>query len=139
MTEASFQKILSRSARPIKTIVMDSQKIGGIGNIYANDGLFLAGINPSRKANSLSNQESQKLLKALKQVINKGIKLGGATASDDKFVQVSGMGGKYQEHFLTYEREGQKCKRKSCPGTIVKTRLGGRGTYFCPICQPVNE
>ena len=66
-------------------------------------------------------------------LLKQGIKYGGATASDDKFVQATGLGGKYQEHFLVYEQVGKKCHR--CKSIIQKTRLGGRGTYYCPECQ----
>ena len=86
-----------------------------------------------RKAKSLTRPESDILLTSLKEVINEGIKYGGATASDDKFVQTSGLGGKYQEHFKVYERSGQKCL--SCGSIIKKMTLGGRGTYWCEECQ----
>ena len=66
-------------------------------------------------------------------VIEKGIETGGASYSD--FVHVSGLGGNYQEHFLVYDRGGEKCGRRSCDGVIEKVKLGGRGTYFCPKCQ----
>ena len=130
-----FRELLSRSGRAVKLVVMDSGKLGGVGNIYANDGLWDAKIDPRRVAKSLSNEEADRLVVSLKKVINLGIELGGATASDDKFVQATGLGGKYQKHFLTYERKGEKCKRKDCAGVIEKIKVGGRGTYFCPKCQ----
>jgi formamidopyrimidine-DNA glycosylase len=133
MDERKFWEVISKSGRPIKVVVMDSSKLGGVGNIYANDGLYEAGISPFRKARELTRKESDRLLKSLKDRVNLGIKLGGATASDEKFVQVSGLGGRYQEHFLTYEQEGKKCGR--CGGVIKKERLGGRGTYWCEGCQ----
>ncbi len=135
MGQDLFYSILQRSQRAVKLVVMDSQKIGGVGNIYVCDGLFDAGIDPRRSAVSLSRVESDRLLKSLKKVVNLGIKLGGATASDEKYVQASGLGGKYQEKFLTYEREGEKCKRKGCGGVVSKFKLGGRGTYWCEVCQ----
>jgi formamidopyrimidine-DNA glycosylase len=128
-----YEKVLQRSKRAVKVVVMDSQLVGGVGNIYANDGLFEAEIDPRRAASSLRRKESDKLLSSLRKVMNKGIKYGGATASDDKFVQTTGLGGKYQEHFLVYERNGEKCVR--CGGEIVKLKLGGRGTYYCSVCQ----
>ena len=107
--------------------------MAGIGNIYANEGLWCAGIDPRRQANRVSKQESDKLLACLRKVVGEGIRYGGATANDDKFVQVTGLGGKYQEHFLVYEREHKQCNR--CKSIIAKIRLGGRGTYYCPGCQ----
>jgi len=104
-----------------------------VGNIYANDGLYLAGIKPDREAKSLSNKEVLKLHKNLIRVIKEGIRMGGATASDEKFVSVYGLGGKYQEKFRVYDQQGKKCQK--CGKKIKKVKLGGRGTYFCPKCQ----
>ena len=126
-----FMRILRGSGRAVKLVVMDSQKIGGAGNIYANDALNLAKIDPRRSAKSLSAEEIKKLYEALKKVIKLGIKYGGATYSS--FRDTRGLGGKYQDHFLTYKREGEKCK--NCRGKIKKVKLGGRGTYYCPGCQ----
>lgn len=132
-TEEYFGQVLKKSGRAVKLVLMDQEKIGGVGNIYANDALYLAEIMPDRKANSLSLEETKKLFDAVKKVINLGIKYGGASAADDKYVNASGLGGKYQEHFLVYQKEGEVCKR--CGGKILKTRLGGRGTFYCPGCQ----
>ena len=95
--------------------------------------MFLAKILPDRKSSDLSDKEVEKLVFALKEVINKGIKYGGASAADDKYVNITGVGGRYQDHFLVYQRVGQKCKR--CGGTIKKSRIGGRGTFYCSRCQ----
>lgn len=130
-----YEKVLQRSRRAVKVVVMDSKLVGGVGNIYANDGLFDAGIDPRRPSNLLSKAESARLLESLQKVVKLGIKLGGATASDDKFVQTTGLGGKYQEHFLVYEREGETAKRNGKKGVIEKIKLGGRGTYFVPGLQ----
>jgi formamidopyrimidine-DNA glycosylase len=114
---------------------MDQKKIGGVGNIYANEALFCAGIRPDRPAKEISNDQLSifKLYKCLKSVINKGIEYGGATASDDSYVNAAGLAGKYQEHFLVYEQAGKQCSK--CRAKIKKVKLGGRGTYFCPRCQ----
>lgn len=126
-----FKSILEKSGRPIKIILMDQDKIGGVGNIYANDALYLARIDPRRKAKELSTPQVEGLYKAVKKVINLGIKYGGASV--DKYVDAAGLGGKYQDHFLVYGRNGQKCKRDG--EVIRKIKLGGRGTYYCPGCQ----
>jgi len=112
-----FKELVSGSKRAIKLVLMDQKKIGGVGNIYANDGLFLAKIDPKKMASSLDNNEIERLHKAIKKVINKGILLAG----------------KYQNYFLVYGREGEKCKR--CGEEIKKFKLGGRGTYWCLKCQ----
>ena len=126
-----FAKVLVKSGRPIKLVLMDQAKFGGVGNIYANDALYLARINPKRKAKELTGKEGEGLYEAVKKVISLGIKYGGASV--DKYVDAAGWGGKYQEHFLVYGRNGQKCKRDG--KVIKKIKLGGRGTYFCPGCQ----
>lgn len=126
-----FAKVLAASGRAVKLVLMDQVKFGGVGNIYANDALYLARINPKRKARELAGKEREELYEAVKKVINLGIKFGGASV--DKYVDAAGFGGKYQEYFLVYGREGQKCKRDG--SVIRKVKLGGRGTYYCPGCQ----
>lgn len=122
-----FQSILARSGLAIKVLLMDQKKIGGIGNIYANEALFKAGISPKRRAKDVSKEEAKTLYKAIFEVIEKGLKFGGS--SDENFVNVLGQEGQYQQHFLAYGQEGKKCP--ICGGTIEKIQLGGRGTYFC--------
>ncbi len=129
-TQKYFEKVLV-SGKPIKLLILDQQKIGGMGNIYANDALFASGIEPRRKSNSLGKVEIKKLYEAMKMVIKKGIESGGASAAN--YVQVTGKGGSYQDHFLVYKRDGQECRM--CGTIIKKYKLGGRGTYFCSKCQ----
>jgi formamidopyrimidine-DNA glycosylase len=126
-----FKSVLSKSGRSIKLVLLDQDKFGGVGNIYANDVLYMARIDPRRKAKDLGEKEISELYKAVKEVINLGIKYGGASV--DKYVDAAGVGGKYQEHFLVYQRNGEKCKRDGA--TIRKIKIGGRGTYYCPGCQ----
>lgn len=126
-----FSQKLSKTGRKIKQVIMDNSIISGVGNIYACDGLNLCKIHPERKANSLTAVEVSELLSALKKVIILGIELGGATI--DNYRTVDGFAGKYQEQVLVYGREGESCK--NCGGAITKTKIGGRGTFFCPSCQ----
>lgn len=126
-----FTQKLSKTGRSIKQVIMDNSIISGVGNIYACDGLNLARIHPERRANSLTSKELQNLLFALKHVIVLGIELGGATI--DNYRTVDGFAGGYQNEVLVYGREGEACK--NCIGIIEKKQIGGRGTYFCPICQ----
>jgi len=125
--------ILSRSKRAVKLVILDQQKMGGMGNIYANDALWMARINPKKLANKLSSVEVKKLHKQMVEVLNEGISMGGASISD--YVQVSGSGGGYQDVMRVYEKEGHDCSRNNCNGVIVKEKLGGRGTYWCNKCQ----
>jgi len=125
--------VLSRSGRAVKLVILDQQKMGGMGNIYANDSLWMAGINPKKPAKNLNEKEIEMLHSEMVRVLNEGIELGGASISD--YVHVSGSGGGYQEVMRVYEKEGLDCSRAGCKGVIVKEKLGGRGTYYCPICQ----
>lgn len=130
MTELMFKELLVKSTA-IKPLLMDQTKIGGIGNIYANDALWEAKINPKRSAKSLSEKEIKTLYDAILMVLKKGLKYGGATELN--YVNALGQEGQYQKHFLAYAQDGKPCKR--C-GTIMKKEfLGGRGTYYCPKCQ----
>ncbi len=126
-----FQAILKRSKGPIKPLLMDQKKIGGVGNIYANDGLFVAKINPTRKANSLSAEDAERLFEALKKVLKKGLEVGGA--SEWQYVNALGEAGKYQNFFQVYGKKGKKCPR--CMEPIKKVVMAGRGTFYCPFCQ----
>lgn len=126
-----FKNVLLKSGRSIKLVLLDQAKFGGIGNIYANDALYKARIDPRRKAKDLSSKETKGLYVAVKKVIDLGIKYGGASV--DKYVDAAGVGGKYQEHFLVYKKDGEKCNREG--NIIKKIKIGGRGTYYCPGCQ----
>lgn len=122
---------LSRKGSPIKTVLMDQSIFAGVGNIYANEALFLAGIDPRRKANSLSEAEVEKILHCLGDVLAEGLKYRGA--SDNTYVDLYGNKGKYQEHFRVYARKGHSCIK--CGGQIHYTKVNQRGTFFCPKCQ----
>lgn len=131
LTLKLFEKIISSSKTVVKPLIMDQTKIGGIGNIYANDALFLAEIDPRRRANTLSSEEIKKLYEAVLSVMEKSMKYGGA--SELNFVNVMGQEGEYQMHSLVYGKKGQKCSKD---GKIIqKIFLGGRGTFFCANCQ----
>jgi len=126
-----FSKVLSKSNLAVKPLIMDQKRIGGIGNIYANDALYLAKIDPKRPAKSLSSNEVKSLFDAVHKVMEKGMKYGGS--SELTYVNVLGQEGEYQRHTLVYGRQGDICER--CRGRIKKYFLGGRGTYWCEKCQ----
>ncbi len=131
LTYEKFEKIISNSKIVVKPLIMDQTRIGGIGNIYANDALFLAKIDPRRRANSLSLQEIKALYEAVLKVMEKSMRYGGA--SELNFVNVMGQEGEYQLHSLVYGKKGKECPNRN--GEIKKIFLGGRGTFFCPACQ----
>lgn len=132
LTPELFKEILSKSGRPIKIVLMDQTKMGGVGNIYANDALWLAKINPRVPAKNIDEKRSGELYKAILHVLEQGIKYGGA--SELAFVTPDGTEGKYQSHTLAYGHDGEPCERCH-KGIFQKFFLGGRGTYVCPVCQ----
>ncbi len=131
LTEEKFEKIISNSKIVIKPLIMDQTRIGGIGNIYANDALFLAKIDPRRRANTLTSAEIKLLYKSVLSVMEKSLKYGGA--SELNFVNALGQEGEYQMHALVYGKKGKPCP--VCGNEIKKIFLAGRGTFFCPACQ----
>jgi len=127
-----FRQILSKTSRPVKILLMDQEKMGGVGNIYANDALWLANIDPKRKAISLEKKEIEELYEAILTVLKSGLKYGGA--SELAFVTPDGREGEYQNHTLVYGHEEEPCER--CHKSLIKKFfMGGRGTYWCPVCQ----
>lgn len=116
----------------IKKFIMDSHVVAGIGNIYANESLFLARIHPERQVSSLSNKEWRRLLTTMRKILKHAIKCGGSTISD--FVGASGEGGYFQMKFRIYGKAGETCSE--CYGVITKETIGGRASFFCPVCQP---
>jgi formamidopyrimidine-DNA glycosylase len=127
-----FKNILSKSGRSIKIVLMDQTKMGGIGNIYATDALWLARINPRLPARQLDSKVAGQLYKAILTVLKAGLKYGGA--SELAFVTPDGAEGEYQNHTLAYGHEGEPCERCH-KARIEKYFLGGRGTYVCSVCQ----
>lgn len=127
-----FKQILSKSSRPIKVVIMDQEKMGGVGNIYANDALWLAKVGPQLPAKKLQSEQQKRLYEAILSVLKEGIRWGGA--SELAFVTPDGTEGNYQGHTLAYGHEGEPCERCH-KGIFKKFFLGGRGTYVCPVCQ----
>ena len=127
-----FKAILSKTSRAIKVVLMDQEKMGGVGNIYANDALWLSRIHPKTPAKEINADGAKVLFEAIITVLKTGLKYGGA--SELSFVTPDGAEGEYQKHTLVYGHEGEPCERCH-KATIQKMFLGGRGTYFCPVCQ----
>jgi formamidopyrimidine-DNA glycosylase len=131
LTGDKFRIVLRGNRMPIKSLIMDQQKIAGIGNIYACDALYMAGIHPERPALSLTDAEASGLFVAIEDVLRKSIAVGGASASN--YVNALGEKGSYQDHFLVYKKEGEVCR--NCSSLILRIKTGGRSTFFCPECQ----
>jgi formamidopyrimidine-DNA glycosylase len=117
---------------PVKAFLLDQRRIAGVGNIYADEALFRAGIHPLRPAGRLSAGQYARLREGVIEALGEGIDARGATIDD--FRHVDGVRGSFQDRFLVHRREGLPCPR--CGHTIVKMVVGGRGTYVCERCQP---
>ena len=116
---------------PIKAALLNQSLLHGVGNIYADESLFRAGIRPLRHAGRLTRDELTRLRKALINVLRRAIKLGGSSVSD--YVDAEGMRGYFQIEHKVYGRGGEPCT--TCGTPIKKIVVGGRGTHFCPTCQ----
>ena len=115
----------------VKTLLMDNRVVVGIGNIYAAETLFAAGISPLRDSMSLSLPECRAICKAAKTILSRAIAAGGTTISD--FLNVDGSEGKFARELLIYGRAKEKCVR--CGTEISSCRIGGRSSFYCPKCQ----
>ncbi|HWA38475.1 MAG TPA: bifunctional DNA-formamidopyrimidine glycosylase/DNA-(apurinic or apyrimidinic site) lyase [Burkholderiales bacterium] len=123
---------LTRGARvSIKQFLMDGRRIVGVGNIYASESLFRAGISPRRRAGRVSAGESAALSREIKQTLREAIRAGGSTLRD--FVRSTGEAGYFQQSYFVYDRAGKPCRR--CGGEVKRIVQGQRATYFCPRCQ----
>ncbi len=116
---------------PIKTVILDQSIIVGIGNIYADEVLFLSKINPLKKSNLLNEQELTNIINNTKVTLEKAIEAGGTTIRS--YTSSEGVHGRFQHSLLVHNHEGEKCP--VCSNEIIKIRVGGRGTCYCPNCQ----
>ncbi len=117
----------------IKQAIMDQRIVVGVGNIYASEALFIAGINPARPAGDLAPAQVEKLVQAIKRVLQQAIKAGGSTLKDHR--QANGELGYFQHRFSVYDREGQACGHCAEKSLVMRIIQGGRSTFYCPSCQ----
>jgi formamidopyrimidine-DNA glycosylase len=123
---------LANRTAPIKAVLLDQRRVAGLGNIYADESLHLAGIHPLRPAGTLSAEEVRRLHEAVRRVLALAIELQGSSASS--YVGGLGQRGSMQDEWRAYQRTGEPCR--TCGTPIARTRVGGRGTHYCPQCQP---
>jgi formamidopyrimidine-DNA glycosylase len=127
-----FEKILGKRSIAIKAALLNQTVLAGVGNIYADESLFLAGIKPTRRVNTLTSAEKRKLFKAIPVMLRRAIKYGGTTFSN--YRDVEGKKGNFTRLLKVYGRGGEVCVR--CRKSIlVKDKVAGRGTVWCPVCQ----
>lgn len=122
---------LAGSARPIKTALLDQALVAGVGNIYADESLFMSGIAPTTPSGRLSNAQLKRLHTALVEVLHTSIGAGGTTFSD--FRDLTGTNGNYGNAAWVYRRSGAPCR--VCGTPIQRDRIGGRSSHWCPSCQ----
>ena len=123
----------AHSIRPVKNILMDATIVVGIGNIYANESLFFAGIHPATPAKELSHLQREALIHSVKKVLKKAIEKGGTTLND--YRNANGEPGFFQLDLSVYGRENEACPR--CNQLIRKIVLSGRSSFYCPACQKI--
>ncbi len=126
-----FRETVTGRKGTIKGLLLKQELIGGLGNIYVDEALALAGVHPERVAASLTEEEASRLYTAVNAVIAQGIEHGGTTFRD--YRDGEGQKGSNQDHLQVYGRKNEACRR--CGTPIAKTEVAGRGTHFCPHCQ----
>ena len=126
-----LMKMARNRTKPIKNFLMDAKVVVGIGNIYANEILFVAGIKPTRAVRTLGRATWDRVVEATRQVLDKAIACGGTTISD--YVNSSGEAGYFQCELKVYGRGGERCQ--SCGSEISRVVLSGRASFYCPRCQ----
>ncbi len=127
-----FKGLLARRPRiKIKQLLMEQGLVAGLGNIYADEVCFEAGVRPQRPAGKLSETEAKKLWQAISRILEKAIAKRGTSA--DSYVDASGRPGEYETYLMVYGRTGEPCQK--CKTKIVRITLGGRGAHYCPKCQ----
>jgi formamidopyrimidine-DNA glycosylase len=132
LTSSKLAKQLAGTRRAVKAALLDQAVIAGVGNIYADEALYLAGIHPLTPANELSGEQVARLNRAIKLTLRRAIKARGSTLRD--FVDADNEPGGYRSKHQVYDRAGEACRR--CKGVIERIVLTGRSTCFCPRCQP---
>jgi formamidopyrimidine-DNA glycosylase len=129
-----FRSVLAKSTRSLKAILLDQSVVAGVGNIYADESLFTARLDPRRRGCEVSNPESTRLRKAIVAVLTRAIDYRGSTIRN--YVGGSGLKGNFQYEFQVYGRTGKPCGR--CREPIACIRLAGRSTHYCPRCQGLD-
>lgn len=122
---------IKNSKAPIKNIIMNQKIVVGVGNIYASESLFLAGIHPRKSGGRLTLHQIQSLVESIKNVLSKAISMGGSTIGD--YFSLEGLRGNFQSEHFVYGQEGLPCRK--CQSKIKMLRLAGRSTFWCPTCQ----
>lgn len=130
--EAFREQLAPRSGR-LKSLLLNQAFIAGLGNIYADEALFVARLHPLRKADTLTPNEEEALYKAIRLVLSRAVANRGTTLPDQGYRDANGQAGSFQEQITVYGRTGAPCL--TCKNPIERIVVGGRSTHFCPRCQ----
>lgn len=128
LTAADFYQRLHLFQRQLKPLMLDQGFLAGLGNIYTDEALYLARLNPLTTSNTLNQEQAARLLQSIRQVLEEGIRRNGAS------IDWVYRGGDFQNYFCVYQRTGQPCPR--CGTPVQRILVGQRSTHFCPACQP---
>jgi len=131
-TEAQFLNVMRGRQGAIKSWLMNQQLLAGLGNIYADEALFVAGIHPMAQPGRVSDSKARRLFKAVRKVLDHAVKLQGTSFRD--YVDIEGRPGNYEPRLRVYQRTGEPCRR--CGRPIRRLVIAGRSSHFCPRCQP---
>ncbi|HEY8505552.1 MAG TPA: bifunctional DNA-formamidopyrimidine glycosylase/DNA-(apurinic or apyrimidinic site) lyase [Gemmataceae bacterium] len=132
LSAREWRAALARSRRSLKAVLLDQRVVAGVGNIYADEALFAARLNPGRRGGEVTAAEAERLRRALARVLRRAIEHRGSTIRD--YVGGSGQRGRFQDRFAVYGRAGEPCPR--CGTPVAVRRLAGRSSHYCPKCQP---
>ncbi len=130
---ADFKKLIRNEKKPIKLALMDQEIIAGVGNIYADESLWLSSVDPRSTPSKIPDKELKKLYSAMRVVLKKGIDFGGDSMSD--YRNIHGERGKFQNKHNAYRKTGEKCNKPRCGGTIKRVVIGARSSHYCPNHQ----
>lgn len=128
-----FGQLLHQRKTKLKPLLMDQKFIAGLGNIYSDEILWEAGLRWDRASNDLSPEEVRRLYRAMMETLQSAVKHRGSSLADQQYVDLHGQTGTYQDHHHVYAREGEQCPR--CRATVVRSKVGGRSTFYCEACQ----
>ena len=131
LTTSRLQKLFAKRRQGIKSALLDQTLIAGIGNIYADEILFQAGIHPLTAAEKIGNKKAKDLARIIPLTLKRAIELGGSSIKD--FVDSDGVNGNYQHESLVYGRTNKPCR--ICQSKIERIKIAGRSAHFCPVCQ----
>lgn len=128
-----FRKTLKTSKKSLKEFLIDQTRVTGLGNIYASEALFLAGVNPKIRANKLTGKKADALFEKIREVLYESISQGSTLNIDPENIESSYYGGGYESSWRVYDREKDPCP--NCQTLIIRLKQGGRSTFYCPKCQ----